>query len=332
MGDFNLLQLTSPATIPAKAHPRLVTGRELFDSLAAALKTRNSAAIQGASDQLNDYKDYWETRLGGDSVTLLLIARGLVSCAMQALSRPDDFESGTDRARQVLSSGVVDLHSQWEWITTRELLIESGFLSVKTAATVRVPIAFRRQTGQKSQAVGRLALLEVKLLKKGSGAVAHQPRDAFDTRCGQDFVGAMADAWNLARSGDTRFDGVWRILPWDVALFDPNKDGRPYGEGPVNGRSAGGAAARAWALALRGMVEDSGIICMLSVNRHATEQDSSFESVEGIKEKVSEVASKSDWFDTILVSPDERGPMRNNYSDALSALGESAGRIRVVPI
>jgi hypothetical protein len=139
----------------------------------------------------------------------------------------------------------------------------------------------------------------LELVKPGGGQVFHHPADdALRTYAHPDFVQAMQEAWEAARTSarkDTEnesretdtgavFDGHWRLIQGDQPVRE------------VRGNSASGAAVLGWYHLFRGTIPDIGMIVLAAIAPNLR-----LEKVGGVPAKVEAIAA-DDRFDTIVVA------------------------------
>ncbi len=161
--------------------------------------------------------------------------------------------------------------------------------------TVTVPVALH-QAGSKQ---GVLATLHVSIVDGGHGNAFLHPLDVLSSGTDDSFRDSMRDAFVgagrlAAREGMTsQFDGRWSLRgPFDVPFT-----------GPTDGRSASGAAARAWYFLLTGKKPDDGIVTFAAVNELDFESLDEVASVDiKIKALVDSTAPSLDALDTIVVA------------------------------
>jgi hypothetical protein len=271
------------------------------DVRSAAEKWRN-----GASDGLRSRQDFeWKLR---EIEHLIYFASLAAERAVRSQSDAD-----LDRAGAALATGGQTVYREEDrgWIKT--FLTDLAVPSAEHKRSIVVPIALVDVI----EATGSLRVLELEVVR-GSGEVYLHPKDALAIQFDAAFHESLCDAWRAAcqRAGEEGVTvegsaGRYRVLQ--------GEEGKPIPG--VSGRSAAGAAALGWLLAIRAMVHDEGLIVMIDIERDGTRFKPA--RVDGIRQKVEAVVAADVRYDRIVVGNEE------NRVEAVSVLNRSGARGRI---
>lgn len=270
-----------------------------LEELRCGLEDWEGITRTGTTLKREKYRRQWE------------IAHRLLACAEQAAATPPDTRTSVDRACLTLGEVLAELrgHEAWALDCIRLLRNEDA-----ARPPVRVSVAFSDELLQKTSTIATLVL---DLLRPGGGQVFQHPADTLLTYPHASFLKSIEHAWAAAKKlgweggPEALPDGRWRLL---------RSDEQPFAA--IKGRSASGAAARGWWLALQGKVPDEGVIVLTEIER-----DGLLKPVGGIEAKVKAIAEDRR-FDTIVVASDDN---QREAESTLRDLGK-LGPIRVVKL
>ena len=236
-------------------------------------------------------------------------------CGEQAATRPESYRTEIDRVCFTLADTPESIENPaWAWVCSRTLLQVAG-------RRVDVPIPLWDE--RKGENRGFIATLVLEVLERGAQQVVPHPIDTFCTRADELFHRSLEDAWAAAsrlaqhHGVNVLCDGRWRLL----------QGNQPIAE--VSGRSAGGAAALGWYLALGGMVPDESMIVLAAVDREGILHP--LQDVNGVHAKIRAIAVDGR-FDTIAVVREDLQTAQAALNEAVRAGLIGNGEIEVRPI
>jgi hypothetical protein len=315
-GLEELEQLLAPHSWPVRAAKwrKLTTGTNLFDALQKSTAGPQPLDWQYYHELLEEFSEEY-----GDTAEYKRVQQ-LLWCAEQARQRAVagqnefDYASFTNFAR--LPPYIVTVQErEWAWGCIQTL---SSTVQIKHSLAVPIALVNR------SVKAGFLLSLQLEVLSPGSGVVFSHPADIFRYTVDETFTTAIGNAWFAARAlveherpaPDLRVDGRWRLQPMVGGGVLPS---------PIEGNSAGGAAANGWSFALQQKVPDPYLIVLTAVEPVGT-NDYQLIGVDGIAAKVEAIVSHGD-YDTIMVADDVplHGKHQGNFSEAVSSI-HSLGR------
>jgi hypothetical protein len=178
---------------------------------------------------------------------------------------------------------------------------------------IAVPIAL---ADEMIQLKGGIATLVFDAYTPGDGRLTLNPEDSLRILPDDDFTESLSAAWRIAlevaknEDGRSEFpDVVWRVIKEfpsmsgldETAFFD--SAGLRW-KGPINGRSASGAAARALRRLLNGTNPDPDVFVLAQVRKDATPTNQ-LEGVGGITAKVEAIADAGCSATIVVTKKDE---------------------------
>jgi hypothetical protein len=293
----SFLDLPPCASERAEAWRQLVGSGKLYASLLQAVRERDVAWCEAAVGKLARWGDEClaypagRAQLGPAAIEQWAGARLLAWCAASAArGLPGSVAQSIRRIAKGILPAVAEVPEfVWENRGTAQGWIRT-FQERPVLGQVLIPVALCDERDD----IALVADLELEVLEGGDCIFLH-PEDALATRPGPEFAAALRDAWAGANA---------------AVLANPNLVGRcgryrlrwrgaPVAE--VDGRSAGGAAARGWWHALQGLNADDGVVVLARLEPNS---DGRFQlaGVAGIANKVRAVINELPRADTLVVA------------------------------
>lgn len=169
---------------------------------------------------------------------------------------------------------------------------------------------------------GYVCSLVLEIIENGNGDIFQCPADMLVTFPNEDFAQSIYDAWlavgKLLENSDIigKFNGQWRLL---------DKHNKPLIEFKVDGRSAGGAAARGWWSLLNNTSIGEDIFVLINIS-----DKGKLMGVSQISNKVKAIAEDQK-FPTIVVADsddlNEAQIISNNYNNVTVKLVETLDQL-----